>query len=59
VAETEVPVPAARELYLIAQLVEESERAYAAATEAAKIRRNMIRDHVIGTLLHNGVEGGA
>jgi hypothetical protein len=59
VQELEVPVPATRELYLIAQLVEESERAYAAATEAAKIRRNTIRDHVIGTLLSNGLEGGA
>jgi hypothetical protein len=50
-AELEVPMPELPRLFLIAQLVEASEQAYAAATEAAAIRRDSIRDHIISHLL--------
>lgn len=45
--EIEVPVPSARELHLAAELVEASEAAYEAAVEAARLRREALRDSLI------------
>ena len=45
--EIEVPVPSTRELDIVARLVEASESAYNSAVEAARIRREAIRDSVI------------
>ena len=45
--EIEVPVPTARELDAVARLVEASESAYAEAVEAARLRREALRDAVI------------
>ena len=47
-AEVEIPVPARRELDLIARLVEASEEAYAWEVEAARLRREALRDAIIG-----------
>jgi hypothetical protein len=46
-AEVEVPLPSPRQLDLVVRLVEESEAAYASAVQAAKLRRETIRDSVI------------
>jgi hypothetical protein len=46
-AEVEVPPPSPRQLDLVVRLVEESEAAYASAVQAAKLRRETIRDSVI------------
>ena len=48
--EIEVPVPSQRELNLVASLVEASESAYNSAVEAARLRREVIRDSVIQEL---------
>lgn len=45
--EVEVPVPSARELHQAAELVEASEAAYEAAVEAARLRRDALRDSLI------------
>ena len=45
--EVELPLPAPRDLERIALLVEASEEAYAAAVEAARLRRDSVRDSVI------------
>ena len=45
--EIEVPVPTARELDAVARLVEASESAYTEAVEAARLRREALRDSVI------------
>ena len=45
--EIEVPVPTARELDTVARLVEASESAYTEAVEAARLRREALRDAVI------------
>ena len=45
--EIEVPVPTARELDAVARLVEVSESAYTEAVEAARLRREALRDSVI------------
>ena len=45
--EIEVPVPSPRELDLVARLVEASEAAYNSAVEAARLRREALRDAVI------------
>ena len=45
--EIEVPVPTARELDAVARLVEASESAYTEAVEAARLRREALRDAVI------------
>ncbi len=47
-AEVPVPLPPARELAGFARLVEASDAAYRAALDAARIRRDTIRDAVIG-----------
>ena len=46
-AEVEVPPPSPRQLDLVVRLVEESEAAYASVVQAAKLRRETIRDSVI------------
>ena len=48
--DVELPIPAQRDLDRIATLVEASEEAYEWAVEAARLRRNAIRDSMIGTL---------
>ena len=45
--EIEVPVPTPRELDIVARLVEASEAAYGSAVEAARLRRETLRDAVI------------
>ncbi len=45
--EIQIPVPSNRELDAIAQLVEASEAAYTATVEAARIRRDTLRDSII------------
>ena len=45
--EIEVPVPSVRELNAVARLVEASEAAYAESVEAARLRRETLRDAVI------------
>ena len=45
--EVEVPVPSQRELDMVARLVEASESAYNSAVEAARLRREVIRDSLI------------
>ena len=48
--EIEVPVPSPRELNHVAQLVEASESAYNATVEAARLRRETLRDSLIRTI---------
>lgn len=48
VAEIEVPLPPPAELHRFAELVEESEHAYEAGTRAARLRRETVRDALIG-----------
>ena len=45
--EVEVPVPSPRDLDTIARLVEASEAAYTSAVEAARLRRDVLRDSLI------------
>ena len=45
--EIEVPVPSARELDAVACLVEASEEAYSESVEAARLRRETLRDAVV------------
>ena len=45
--EVEVPVPSARDLDTVARLVEASEAAYTSAVEAARLRRDALRDSLI------------
>lgn len=45
--EIQIPVPSDRELNTIAQLVEASEASYKATVEAARIRRDTLRDSLI------------
>ena len=46
-SEIEVPLPSARELDTVARLVEASETAYTESVEAARLRRETLRDAVI------------
>lgn len=48
--DVEVPVPSRRELDLLAGLVETSEAAYESAVEAARLRREALRDAIIGQI---------
>ena len=48
--EVELPIPPPRDLDRIASLVEASEEAYARAVEAAWLRRNAVRDSIIGAV---------
>ena len=45
--EIEIPVPAARDLEMAARVVDASERAYAEAMEAARLRREDLRDSLV------------
>ena len=56
VGEIEVPVPSERDLDAIARLVEASEAAYASAIEAARLRRDTLRDALIAEFGHR--DGG-
>ena len=50
--EINVPVPSPRDLDLVTQLVESSEAAYTSAVEAARLRREALRDSVIHEIGH-------
>lgn len=50
VAEVSLALPEPLQLHRLASLIDESERAYAAAIEAAQLRRDSLRDAIIGTL---------
>ncbi len=58
-ADMEVTLPPPAQLRLFAQLIEASERAYRAAIEAARIRRNAVRDYLMGTLRKSESREGA
>ena len=45
--EIEIPVPSAHDLDAVARLVEASESVYAQTVEAARLRREVLRDAVI------------
>jgi hypothetical protein len=49
-ADVELPLPAAADLYRIADLVEASERAYATGLAAAEMRRSLARDALVARL---------
>ena len=51
IGEIEVPVPSRGELDAIAQLVEQSEAAHSAAMEAARLRREAIRDAIVQNII--------
>lgn len=53
--EVQVPVPSLRDLDAVAQLVEASEEAYESAIEAARLRREALRDAVIQELAYGAV----
>jgi hypothetical protein len=57
-AELPVPLPSEREIHIVASLVDESERAYAAASEAARLRRIHIRDGVIAGIKQKSQQPG-
>ena len=46
-AEIEIPLPSARDLNVFAKLVEASEASYAASIDAARLRRETLRDALI------------
>jgi hypothetical protein len=49
-ADLDLPLPGAAELYRIADLVETSERAYVAGLAAAEMRRSLARDALVARL---------
>ncbi len=51
IRDIEVPLPTPQQLKTVANLVEASEQAYTAAVEAARLRREMVRDSVIGEIV--------
>ena len=53
--EVEVPVPSARDLDRVVQLVEASEAAYASAVEALRLRRETLRDAIMQDIARRGV----
>ena len=53
--EVQVPVPSPRDLDAVARLVEASEEAYESAIEAARLRREALRDAVIHELARGAV----
>jgi restriction endonuclease S subunit len=53
----EVPLPERRVLHRIADLIETSEQAYAAAIRAAEIRHETLRDYLIEDLRRNAEKG--
>ena len=54
VGEVEVPMPPPRQLGQVVRLVEASEEAYASAVQAARLRRETVRDSVIQQLIAHG-----
>ena len=50
IEEIVVPLPDFRRLHQLANLIEESRRAYVASLEAARQRRDAVRDHIIHSL---------
>ncbi len=53
--EMAIPVPPDRTLDRVARLVESSETAYAAAVEAARLRRETLKDALVREICHNGM----
>lgn len=53
----DVPLPERRALHRLAELIETSEQAYAAAIRAAEIRRETLRDYLVEDLLRKGEKG--
>ena len=51
IGEMEVPIPSRGELDAIVQLVEQSEAAHTAAIEAARLRREAIRDAIVQNII--------
>ena len=51
IRDIEVPLPTPRQLELVANLVEASEEAYTSAVRVARLRREAIRDSVIGQIV--------
>ena len=51
VGEMELPIPSREDLDAIVQLVEQSEAAYIAAIEAARLRREAIRDAIVQQII--------
>ena len=56
--EIEVPVPSQYELTMLVRLVEASEDAYSAAVEAARLRRESLRDSIVESMGRNPVPIG-
>ena len=56
--EIEVPVPSQHELAILVRLVEASEDAYTAAIEAARLRRESLRDSIVLRMGRNPVPIG-
>ena len=52
IREFDIPVPSHRELDALARLVEASEAAYTSTTEAARLRREALRDSIIHDIGH-------
>ena len=50
IEEMAVPLPDFRRLHQLANLIEESQRTYVASLEAARQRRDAVRDHIIHSL---------
>ena len=48
--EIQVPVPSPRELDTVARLIEAAEAAYASSVEAARLRRETLRDSMISEI---------
>ena len=54
VAEVGVPLPSPRQLDQVVRLVEASEEAYVSAVQAARLRRETIRDSLIQEIVAEG-----
>ena len=55
ISDIEAPLPTPRQLELVASLVEASEEAYTSAVQVARLRREMMRNSVIGEIVSNNV----
>ena len=51
IRDIEIPLPTPHQLKIVTNLVEASEQAYTAAVEAARLRRDTVRDSVIGDIV--------
>ena len=51
IRDIEIPLPTPHQLKIVTNLVEASEQAYTAAVEAARLRRETVRDSVIGDIV--------